>query len=61
MSILAILITLAVVFLVLSIIAGIFGFRGVARAGCLVSRIFFFILVVGFIITLVIMFIRFIF
>jgi uncharacterized membrane protein YtjA (UPF0391 family) len=38
---------------VLSIIAGIFGFRGVARAGCLVSRIIFFLLIAGFIITVV--------
>ena len=45
--------TLAIVFFVLSIIAGIFGFRGVARAGCLVSRIIFFILVIGFIIAII--------
>jgi len=61
MSILLILIVVAVAFLILSIIAGIFGFRGVARTGCLFSRIFFFILVAGFIITLAVMFIRFLF
>ncbi|MBM3709443.1 MAG: DUF1328 domain-containing protein [Actinobacteria bacterium] len=55
------LIVVAVAFLILSIIAGIFGFRGVARTGCLFSRIFFFILVAGFIITLAVMFIRFLF
>ena len=55
------LIIIAVGFLVLSIFAGIFGFRGVARAGCLVSRIIFFILIAGFIITMIIMFVRFIF
>lgn len=58
---LTLLITLAIVFLVLSIIAGIFGFKGLARAGCLVSRIIFFILVAGFIITMAIMLVRFIF
>jgi uncharacterized membrane protein YtjA (UPF0391 family) len=47
------LIPLAIIFLVLSIVAGIFGFRGVARAGCLVSRIIFFLLVAGFIISVV--------
>lgn len=55
------LITLAIIFLVLSIIAGIFGFRGVARAGCLVSRIIFFLLIAGFIITVVTTLIKFIF
>jgi uncharacterized membrane protein YtjA (UPF0391 family) len=50
------LITLAVIFLVLSIVAGIFGFRGVARAGCLVSRILFFLLIAGFIISVVLTF-----
>jgi uncharacterized membrane protein YtjA (UPF0391 family) len=55
------LITLAVIFLVLSIVAGIFGFRGVARAGCLVSRIIFFLLIAGFIITVVTALIKFIF
>jgi uncharacterized membrane protein YtjA (UPF0391 family) len=55
------LITLAVIFLVLSIVAGIFGFRGVARAGCLVSRIIFFLLIAGFIITVVTTLVRFIF
>jgi uncharacterized membrane protein YtjA (UPF0391 family) len=58
---LTLLITLAIVFLVLSIIAGIFGFRGVARAGCLVSRIIFFILIAGFIVTMIMMLVRFIF
>ena len=55
------LITIAVIFLVLSIVAGIFGFRGVARAGCLVSRIIFFILIAGFIVTVIIFLVRFIF
>lgn len=55
------LLTIAIVLLVLSIIAGIFGFRGVARVGCLVSRILFFILVAGFIITFVIYLVRLIF
>ncbi len=55
------LITLAVIFLVLSIVAGIFGFRGVARAGCLVSRIIFFLLIAGFIITVVTTLVKFIF
>jgi uncharacterized membrane protein YtjA (UPF0391 family) len=55
------LVTLAAIFLVLSIIAGIFGFRGVARAGCLVSRIIFFLLIAGFIITVVTALVRFIF
>ena len=55
------LIALAVIFLVLSIVAGIFGFRGVARAGCLVSRIIFFLLIAGFIITVVTTLIKFIF
>jgi uncharacterized membrane protein YtjA (UPF0391 family) len=55
------LITLAAIFLVLSIVAGIFGFRGVARAGCLVSRIIFFLLVAGFIITIVTTLVKFIF
>jgi uncharacterized membrane protein YtjA (UPF0391 family) len=55
------LITMAVMFLVLSIIAGIFGFRGVARAGCLVSKIIFFLLVAGFIITVVTTLVKFIF
>jgi len=55
------LITLAVIFLVLSIVAGIFGFRGVARAGCLVSRIIFFLLIAGLIITVVTTLIKFIF
>jgi uncharacterized membrane protein YtjA (UPF0391 family) len=55
------LITLAVVFLVLSIVAGIFGFRGVAKAGCLVSRIIFFLLIAGFIITVVTTLVKFIF
>ncbi|MBM3705680.1 MAG: DUF1328 domain-containing protein [Actinobacteria bacterium] len=49
---------IAVVLLVLSVIAGIFGFRGVARAGCLVSRIIFFILIAGFIVTVVLMFVN---
>ena len=53
--------TIAVILLVLSIVAGIFGFRGVARAGCLFSRIIFFILIAGFIITVVLMFVRYIF
>jgi uncharacterized membrane protein YtjA (UPF0391 family) len=57
---LAFLITLAVAFLVLSIVAGIFGFRGVARAGCLVSRIIFFLLIAGFIITVVTTLVKFI-
>ncbi|MBM3713091.1 MAG: DUF1328 domain-containing protein [Actinobacteria bacterium] len=61
MSMLSILITAAVVLLILSAIAGIFGFRGAARAGCLFSRILFFILVAGFIITLAVMLVRFIF
>ena len=61
MPILVLLVIIAVVFLILSIIAGIFGFRGAARAGCLVSRVLFFILTAGFIITLIIMLIRFIF
>ncbi len=52
---------LAIVFLVLAILAGIFGFRGIARVGCLVSRIFFFILIVGFIITLVMYLVRVVF
>jgi uncharacterized membrane protein YtjA (UPF0391 family) len=51
----------AVIFLVFSIVAGIFGFRGFARAGCLVSRIIFFLLVAGFIITVVTALIKFIF
>lgn len=51
-------IIIAVVLLVLSVIAGIFGFRGVARAGCLVSRIIFFILIAGFIVTVVLMFVN---
>jgi uncharacterized membrane protein YtjA (UPF0391 family) len=55
------LITLAVVFLVLSIVAGIFGFRGVARAGCLVSRIIFFLLIAGVIITVITTLVKFIF
>jgi uncharacterized membrane protein YtjA (UPF0391 family) len=55
------LITLAVIFLVFSIVAGIFGFRGVARAGCLVSRIIFFLLIAGFIITVATALIKFIF
>jgi len=55
------LIIIAAAFLILSILAGIFGFKGFARAGCLVSRIIFFILIAGFIITSIIMFIRFIF
>jgi uncharacterized membrane protein YtjA (UPF0391 family) len=55
------LIILAVVFLVFSIVAGILGFRGVARAGCLVSRIIFFLLIAGFIITVVTALIKFIF
>ncbi len=55
------LIIIAAAFLILSIFAGIFGFKGFARAGCLVSRIIFFILIAGFIITSIIMFIRFIF
>jgi len=58
---LSLLIIIAVGFLVLSVFAGIFGFRGAARAGCLVSRIIFFILIAGFIITMIIMFVRFIF
>ena len=53
------LLAIAIGLLVLSIVAGIFGFRGVARAGCLVSRIIFFILVAGFIITTILMFLRF--
>jgi uncharacterized membrane protein YtjA (UPF0391 family) len=53
--------TIAAILMVLSIIAGIFGFRGIARAGCLISRIIFFILVAGFVITLIFMFLRFIF
>jgi len=57
----ALLVTIAVILLVLSIVAGIFGFRGVARAGCLFSRIIFFILIAGFIITVVLMFVRYIF
>jgi len=55
----SLLLAIAVGLLVLSIVAGIFGFRGVARAGCLVSRIIFFILVAGFIITTILMFLRF--
>lgn len=39
---LILLITIAIVFLVLSLIAGMFGFKGVARTGYLVSRIIFF-------------------
>jgi uncharacterized membrane protein YtjA (UPF0391 family) len=53
--------TIAIIFMVLSIVAGIFGFRGVARAGCLVSRIIFFILVAGFVVTVLLMLFRFIF
>ncbi len=53
--------TIAAILMVLSIIAGIFGFRGIAKAGCLVSRIIFFILVAGFAITVILMFFRFIF
>jgi len=53
--------TIAVVLMVFSIIAGIFGFRPIARAGCLVSRIIFFVLVAGFFITVILMFLRFIF
>lgn len=56
MSLFSILLTISIVLLLLSVIAGIFGFRGVAKAGCLVSRIIFFILVAGFFITVVIMF-----
>ncbi len=55
------LLTLAIIFLVLAILAGIFGFRGIARASCLVSRIFFFILVIGFIVTIVLYLVRFVF
>ena len=53
--------TWAIIFLVLAILAGIFGFRGIARVGCLVSRIFFFILAVGFIIFLVLYLVRIVF
>jgi len=52
------LLPLAIILLVLAIIAGIFGFRGIARAGCLVSRIIFFILIAGFIISIVFFLIR---
>ena len=55
------LLTLAIIFLVLAILAGIFGFRGAARASCLVSRIFFFILVVGFIVSIVLYLFRVVF
>ena len=58
---LTVLIIIAIAFLVLSVIAGIFGFKGIARAGCLVSRIIFFILVAGFFVTIIIMIVKFIF
>ena len=48
-----ILLILAIVFFILAVIAGIFGFGGVARASCLVSRILFFILVLSFLISIV--------
>jgi len=48
-----ILLILAIIFFVLAILAGIFGLRGFASASCLVSRILFFLLVAGFIITII--------
>lgn len=48
-----ILLILAIIFFVLAVIAGIFGLRRVASASCLVSRILFFLLVAGFIITII--------
>lgn len=52
------LLPLTIIFLVLAIIAAIFGFRGIARAGCLISRIIFFILVAGFIISFILFLFR---
>ncbi|HHT78942.1 MAG TPA: DUF1328 domain-containing protein [Actinobacteria bacterium] len=48
-----ILLILAIIFFILAVVAGILGLRGVASASCLVSRILFFLLAAGFIITIV--------
>ncbi|MEO5976863.1 MAG: DUF1328 domain-containing protein [Chryseolinea sp.] len=43
----------AAIFLVIAIIAGIFGFGGVAEGAADIARVLFFIFLVGFIIVLV--------
>lgn len=47
------LLPLAIILFFLAVVAGILGFRGIARAGCLVTRVLFFLLLVGFIIVFV--------
>lgn len=44
----------AVIFFVIAVISGFFGFTGVASAATLVAKILFFIFLAGFIITLLI-------
>jgi uncharacterized membrane protein YtjA (UPF0391 family) len=44
----------AVIFFVIAIIAGFFGFTGVESAATLVAKILFFIFLVGFIISLLV-------
>ncbi|MDD3520089.1 MAG: DUF1328 domain-containing protein [Actinomycetota bacterium] len=48
-----VLLILAIIFFILAVLAGIFGLRRVASASCLVSRILFFLLVAGFVISIV--------
>lgn len=46
----------AVVFFIVAIVAGIFGFGGIAAASASAAQILFFIFVVGFVISLVLHF-----
>ena len=45
--------TWAIIFLVIAIVAGIFGFGGISSASAGIARILFFALIVAFIISLI--------
>jgi len=48
----------AVVFFIVALIAGIFGFGGVAAASASVAQILFFVFLIGFVLSLVLHFAR---
>ena len=48
----------AVVFFIVALIAGIFGFGGVAAASASIAQILFFVVLIGFVLSLVLHFAR---